>query len=78
MADRDPGAEVNGAPGSLWPIAPSWKLVSSPRMIGVLSARITAPNQTLQRFPKRTSPIRSAEGATQASVSQLRCDSVYS
>ena len=34
--------------------------------IGVLSARMTAPNQTLQRFPKRTSPIRSAEGATQA------------
>ena len=66
MPDGYRAPMVNGAPGSEWPIAPSCKFVSSPSRIGVLSARITAPNQTLARGPRRTSPMTSAEGATQA------------
>jgi hypothetical protein len=57
---------VSGNPASLWPTAPSWKFVSSPRISGVLSPRSTAPNHTLARAPNRTSPIRSADGAAQA------------
>ena len=51
--------------------APSWMLLSSPMTIGVLSARMTAPNQTLARAPRRTSPMRSAEGAAQAPGAKL-------
>src|SRR5579859_6765230 len=40
-------------------------LVRSPTRIGVLSARITAPNQMPTSRPSRASPITSAEGATQ-------------
>ena len=35
---RSRAPSVSGAPGSLWPIAPSWKLVSSPSWIGVVGA----------------------------------------
>jgi hypothetical protein len=64
MVTREP--MVSGTSGSEWPTAPSWILLSSPTRIGVLSARMTAPNQTLARAPRRTSPMRSAEGAAQA------------
>src|SRR4029079_5638298 len=41
-------------------------LLSSPIRMAVLSARRMAPNQMLARAARRTSPMRSAEGATQA------------
>ena len=56
---------VSGAPGSECSIAPSCTLLRAPIVIGVLSARITAPNQTLASSPRITSAIRSALGAIQ-------------
>ena len=46
----------------VWMTAPSCTDVRAPTMIGPLSARITAPGQTLEPGPMRTSPISTASG----------------
>jgi len=42
------------------------EITLSPMISGVLSPRSTAPNQTLAPAPRRTSPIKSADGAAHA------------
>ena len=55
-----------GRPGSVCSTAPSWMLVRAPITIGSLSARSTAPGQTLQPGPSVTWPITVAPSAIQA------------
>jgi len=54
---------VSGAPGSQCNTELSWMLVPRPIVMRSTSPRKTAPNQTLESSPSRTSPMTVADGA---------------
>ncbi len=59
-----PGPIDTGEPGSLWAMAPSWKLVKAPITICSTSPRSTAPGHTVTPSSRMTSPITVASGCT--------------
>src|SRR3954471_20583721 len=63
-----PSPSTTGLPLSTWKTQLSCTLLRAPIVMGSLSARNTAPYQTLAPAPIVTEPARVALGATQASL----------